>query len=153
MKNIFKIAIVPCCLAGLYQGGASASEPLNAFTERSHHRLNLQENPTDVRGGIASFSTSREGKKLEKFWVDKDYNIYREFKNNLLGVLKTINQAENFNDLKSSLSKGRNIEHLRGQSSRQEKLYSIRINDGYRLCFNWDQNNNKATNLWFGNYH
>lgn len=46
MKNVLKIAIVPCCVASLYHGDISATEKMNTFSESSipQHKLHLHEN-------------------------------------------------------------------------------------------------------------
>ncbi len=43
---------------------------------------------------------------------------------------------------------GLNLEKLHG-----ENRWSIRVNDQYRICFNWDHKHQCWQGLWFGDYH
>ena len=47
-----------------------------------------------------------------------------------------LNRARNFNDLR--VPPGNRLESLRGD---QEGQMSIRINDQWRICFEWRENN------------
>lgn len=60
--------------------------------------------------------------------------------------LDQIDSAVALDDLK--VPPGNRLEALKGKRSGQ---YSIRINDQFRICFEWDQNN--AANVEIVNYH
>jgi hypothetical protein len=66
MKNVLKIAIVPCCLASLYHGDVSATEKMNAFSESSipQHKLHLHES---YKNGAALANTLEFDKKTKGF--------------------------------------------------------------------------------------
>jgi len=60
--------------------------------------------------------------------------------------LDQIDSAVALDDLK--VPPGNRLEALKGKRSGQ---YSIRINDQFRICFEWDQNN--AANVKIVDYH
>lgn len=60
--------------------------------------------------------------------------------------LDQIDSAVALDDLK--VPPGNRLEALKGKRSGQ---YSIRINDQFRICFEWDQNN--AANVEIVDYH
>jgi proteic killer suppression protein len=60
--------------------------------------------------------------------------------------LAALHAAHNFADLKSPPSN--HLEELKGDRAGQ---YSIRINDKYRICFQWNDNN--AENVEIVDYH
>ena len=60
--------------------------------------------------------------------------------------LARIGAATNLKDL--SQLKGNNLEALKGD---REGQFSVRINDQYRICFEW--NNNNADNVEITDYH
>lgn len=60
--------------------------------------------------------------------------------------LARLNAASSLQDLKGL--RGNRFENLRGDRAGQ---YSIRINDQYRLCFQWDGND--ADNVEIVDYH
>lgn len=64
MKNVLKIAIIPCCLASFYHGDVSAFEMENSFPESFTRRskLHLQEN---YKNGAASTNTSKFDKPIK----------------------------------------------------------------------------------------
>jgi toxin HigB-1 len=60
--------------------------------------------------------------------------------------LRMLNQARNINDLRTPPSN--RLEKLKGQKTGQ---YSIRINDQWRICFEW--HNNDANKVEIIDYH
>lgn len=60
--------------------------------------------------------------------------------------LEQIDSATNLDDLK--VSPGNHLEALSGD---RDKQYSIRINDQYRICFEW--NSGSADNVEIVDYH
>lgn len=51
----------------------------------------------------------------------------------VLDLLDSLNNANSMFELSKKVSKGANLEKLRGGSG----LLSLRINDQWRLCFKW----------------
>ena len=60
--------------------------------------------------------------------------------------LRMINNAENINDLR--IPPANKLKKLKGKLS---DFYSIRINDQWRIVFNWESNN--AENVQITDYH
>jgi toxin HigB-1 len=60
--------------------------------------------------------------------------------------LRMINNAININDLRVSPAN-----HLEKRSGDREGQYSIRINDQWRICFEWK--NSDAFNVEIADYH
>lgn len=63
-----------------------------------------------------------------------------------LRKLRMLNNAGNLNDLR--IPPANRLETLRGK---REGQYSIRINDQWRVCFNWHEGN--AHNVEITDYH
>jgi proteic killer suppression protein len=63
-----------------------------------------------------------------------------------LRKLRMINNAVNINDLRTPPAN-----HLEKLSGNREGQYSIRINDQWRICFQWK--NNDAFNVEITDYH
>jgi proteic killer suppression protein len=63
-----------------------------------------------------------------------------------LRKLRMINNAQNINDLR--IPPANRLERLGGKRAGQ---YSIRINDQWRICFVWEDNN--AYNVEIADYH
>ena len=63
-----------------------------------------------------------------------------------LRKLRMLNNAENLNDLR--VPPGNHLEKLTGKRAGQ---YSIRINDTWRICFEWSDDN--AYNVEIIDYH
>jgi proteic killer suppression protein len=62
--------------------------------------------------------------------------------------LKRLEAATQLQDLKSP--PGNRLEALKGDRSGQ---HSIRINDQWRICFEWSSEANKAFNIEIADYH
>jgi proteic killer suppression protein len=62
--------------------------------------------------------------------------------------LKRFDAATSLDDLR--IPPGNRLEALRGN---REGQYSIRINDQWRICFNWSENRNEAFNIEIVDYH
>lgn len=60
--------------------------------------------------------------------------------------LRMLNNAENINDLR--IPPANRLKKLKGEFS---NFYSIRINDQWRIIFNWESNN--AENVEITDYH
>ena len=63
-----------------------------------------------------------------------------------LRKLRMLNNADNLTDLR--IPPGNRLEKLRGERAGE---YSIRINDQWRICFEWTDNN--AFNVEITDYH
>jgi proteic killer suppression protein len=63
-----------------------------------------------------------------------------------LRKLRMLNNAKSINDLR--VPPANRLEKLKGDN---ENLYSIRINDQWRICFNWQNGN--AYNVEIIDYH
>ncbi|MBX3292999.1 MAG: type II toxin-antitoxin system RelE/ParE family toxin [Acidobacteria bacterium] len=70
----------------------------------------------------------------------------RQLWNTAFRKLDQVDSAVSLDDLR--IPPGNRLEALKGERSGQ---YSIRINDQYRICFEWDQNN--AANVEIVDYH
>jgi len=62
--------------------------------------------------------------------------------------LTMVEAATNISELKTPPSN--HLEKLKGDRLGQ---WSIRVNDKYRICFYWDDENNKAYEMEFVDYH
>jgi len=62
--------------------------------------------------------------------------------------LTMVEAATNISELKTPPSN--HLEKLKGDRLEQ---WSIRVNDKYRICFYWDDENNKAYEMEFVDYH
>ena len=143
MRKFNKLAAILCYTIIVYQGCVVE----NYDQERSiSHALRKSTYENEIRSQQGSISSFQD-KKLQNFWINKDYNVYdKKFKNNIFEILNTINKAKSLYDLRSNLNPGMKQKFLKNGQ------ISLRVNNQYRLCFNWDKNN-KANNLWFGDYH
>ncbi len=76
-------------------------------------------------------------KETEKIY-NRSYS--RKFPNDIQRValrkLRMINHSQNLTDLK--VPPGNRLEELKGK---RKELYSIRINNQWRICFKWHENN------------
>lgn len=84
--------------------------------------------------------------------TEKIFNRYysKKIPNNInrvaLRKLRMLNRADSLQDLK--VPPGNKLEELKGNRKRQ---YSIRINDQWRLCFEW--HNNESFKVEIVDYH
>jgi toxin HigB-1 len=92
---------------------------------------------------IESFA-SEETEKIFRGQVSKKYP--REIQRTARRKLLYLDDAENLQDLLSP--PGNRLEKLKGDRAGQ---YSIRINDPWRICFNWSVN--KAKDVDIVDYH
>jgi toxin HigB-1 len=92
---------------------------------------------------IESFA-SEETEKIFRGQVSKKYP--REIQRTARRKLLYLDDAENLQDLLSP--PGNRLEKLKGDRAGQ---YSIRINDQWRICFNWSVN--KAKDVDIVDYH
>ncbi|MBI5789724.1 MAG: type II toxin-antitoxin system RelE/ParE family toxin [Candidatus Schekmanbacteria bacterium] len=92
---------------------------------------------------IASFANS-ETEKIFRGFVSKKlpFNIQKTARRKLI----YLDDAEDLQDLKAP--PGNRLEQLHGNRTGQ---YSIRINDQWRICFNWV--NGKANDVELLDYH
>jgi len=90
---------------------------------------------------------SFKNKETEKIWGN---TFSRKFPRNIQKVmrrkLRMLNNAKNLSDLK--IPPNNKLEKLTGD---RKGHYSIRINDQYRICFKWDDNN--ASKVEIVDYH
>ncbi len=85
-------------------------------------------------------------KDTEKLFNDEYVGRFRSFERIARRKLEIICAAENLNDLRKP--PGNRLEALKGSRKGQ---YSIRINDGWRICFRWKENS--AYDVEIVNYH
>ncbi len=90
---------------------------------------------------------SFKNKETEKIW-NQIYikKIPKDVQRIGLRKLIIMHRAKNLNDLK--VPPGNKLEKLSGDRKDQ---YSIRINDQWRICFNWNEGN--TTNVEIADYH
>lgn len=87
------------------------------------------------------------GKETEKIWEgEKSKVLPNEIQQVARRKLRMINNAENINDLR--IPPANRLKKLKGE---QSHFYSIRINDQWRIIFNWQKNN--AENVEITDYH
>ncbi|MDX1950338.1 MAG: type II toxin-antitoxin system RelE/ParE family toxin [Rickettsiales bacterium] len=82
----------------------------------------------------------------KKLYLDSPVKEFKNFESVTRRKLFQLANAFNINDLSSP--PGNRLEKLKGDRKDQ---YSIRINDKYRLCFEW--NNGNAENVEIIDYH
>lgn len=85
-------------------------------------------------------------KKTEKLFNDLFVNEFSSFHHQARKKLLILNAAKVLKDLE--VPPGNNFEKLLGDRAKQ---YSIRINDKWRICFEW--NEGMALNVEIVNYH
>ena len=90
---------------------------------------------------------SFKDKEAEKIW---DGTFSRRFPRNIQQImrrkLRMLNNAKNLSDLR--IPPNNKLEKLKGD---REGQYSIRVNDKYRVCFEWNDNN--ASSVEIVDYH
>ncbi len=86
-------------------------------------------------------------RETEKIWEGKRSKILpNEIQQIARRKLRMINNAENINDLR--IPPANRLKKLKSELS---DFYSIRINDQWRIIFNWQSNN--AENVQITDYH
>lgn len=85
-------------------------------------------------------------KDTESLFNDIDVARFRNIERVIRRKLMYLNQARSLSDLRSP--PGNRLEALKGDRRGQ---YSIRINDQWRLCFRWDDND--AFEVEITDYH
>lgn len=85
-------------------------------------------------------------KKTEKLFGDRFVHEFSSFQKQARKKLTILNYAENLKDLE--VPPGNRLEKLMGNRNGQ---YSIRINDQWRICFEWIEGN--AQNVEIVDYH
>jgi len=86
-------------------------------------------------------------KETEKIWEgEKSKVLPAEIQHVARRKLRMINNAESINDLR--IPPANRLKKLKGELT---DLYSIRINDQWRIIFNWE--GNKADNIKITDYH
>ena len=99
---------------------------------------------TETPGMIKSFGN----KETEKVWKGYESRKFPpEIQNTARRKLRMLHQSHNINDLRSPPAN--HLEKLRGNFD--PPLYSIRINDQWRVVFRWTGND--ATEVEIMDYH
>ncbi len=96
-----------------------------------------------IRGMIRSFKDKETEKAFNRQYSRK---IPASIQRIAFRKLRMLNRAYSIVDLR--IPPANRLEKLKGDRSGQ---YSIRINDQYRICFEW--NNNDAENVEIVDYH
>ena len=90
---------------------------------------------------------SFEDRETEKIWEGKKSRVLpTEIQQVARRKLRMINNADNINDLR--IPPANHLKKLKGERS---NFYCIRINDQWRIVFNWQNNN--AENVQIIDYH
>jgi len=80
---------------------------------------------------------SFKSKETEKIWIGEiSLKLPREIQNIARRKLRMINNSSTLNDLRLPPSN-----HLEALKNHRKGQYSIRINDKWRICFKWTNNN------------
>ena len=85
-------------------------------------------------------------KQTEKIWKGKRHKFPVEIENRAANKLKLLDAAITLDDLR--IPPGNHLELLKGDRADQ---HSIRINNQFRLCFQW--NDGKPRNVEITDYH
>ncbi|MCX6733694.1 MAG: type II toxin-antitoxin system RelE/ParE family toxin [Candidatus Peregrinibacteria bacterium] len=86
----------------------------------------------------------REAQKI--FYLEQSTKLPPDIKRAIMRKLSIIDAATNINDLR--IPPGNHLEKLKGNRAHQ---HSIRINDQWRICFTWKENN--AYDIEIADYH
>jgi proteic killer suppression protein len=92
---------------------------------------------------IKSFKDKETEKIFNRYFSKK---LPQSIQRSALLQLRSLNQARNINDLRNPPSN--HLEKLRGDRNGQ---HSIKINDQWRICFVWDDND--AYEVEIADYH
>lgn len=87
-------------------------------------------------------------KKTEKFAQGQFVRAFQGFEDQAEKRLAILNAATSLNDLRSLPSN--RLEALRGDRAGQ---YSIRINQQYRICFTWPDDQHGVSDVEIVDYH
>jgi len=90
--------------------------------------------------------TFKDGETQKVFHREHSKKLPPDIQQVALRKLRMINNAYNINDLR--IPPANRLERLSGDRAGQ---YSIRINDQWRICFEWKSNN--AYNIEITDYH
>lgn len=88
-------------------------------------------------------------KDIEAFWNDQNVIPFRvppDLQRRLYHKLQYLDSAESLYSLRRPASN-----HLEALKGKRKGQFSIRINDKWRICFTW--NNNEAREIEFCDYH
>jgi proteic killer suppression protein len=91
---------------------------------------------------------SYRDKRTRDFASGKHIKAFDGFRRQAETRLMRLHSAENLQDLQAI--PGNRLEALRGDRSGQ---YSIRINDQWRICFEWPRQSPGPTNVEIVDYH
>lgn len=101
-------------------------------------------------GSIGKDPMNFKDKDIEHFWKDPAKNIPLrvpvEVRKTLYRKLQLLDAAAQISDLRAP--PGNRLEKLKGARKGQ---YSIRVNEQWRLCFTWSNNN--VEGVEFDDYH
>lgn len=86
----------------------------------------------------------REAQKI--FYLEQSTKLPPDIKRAIMRKLSIIDAATNINDLR--IPPGNHLEKLKGERVHQ---HSIRVNDQWRICFTWKENN--AYDIEITDYH
>jgi len=87
-------------------------------------------------------------RRLERFAEGEFIKAFSSFERTLDRRLRAIDDATTLQDIRSV--KGHRLEALSGDRLGQ---YSIRVNDQFRLCFEWPDNQTGAIEIEVTEYH
>jgi len=91
---------------------------------------------------------SFKNKKVERFANGERVQQYESFRRQAERKLRILEAATSLNDLYQL--RGNRLESLKGKRLCQ---YSIRINDQWRLCFEWPEDSDGPINVEIVDYH
>ena len=91
---------------------------------------------------------SYRDKKTEQFANGEDLRAFRGIADQAERRLAILNAATSLDDLRAL--RGNRLEALRGDRAGQ---YSIRINQQWRICFEWAAGSSGASNVEIVDYH
>lgn len=87
-------------------------------------------------------------RRVEKFAQRRFVKPFSAFERTLERRLRALDDATTLEDVRSV--KGHHLEELIGNRQGQ---YSIRINDQYRICFEWPDDSTGAIEIEVADYH
>lgn len=123
--------------------------------DRKEKRLEQIDEAEDKIDISVNFAGGKEGKFAQQLFDEAGAGTLANFiQIQAAEMLSVFAISKGIQDLVENMyaadrsSTGLNLEKLQGESR-----WSIRVNDQYRICFNWDDEHQCWRGLWFGDYH
>ncbi len=123
--------------------------------DRKEKELEVEEETKEQVDVPVHFAGGKEGKFAQTLFDEAGTDTFGNFiQVQAAEMLSVFAVSRGIQDLVDNMyatgksKSGLNLEKLHG-----ENRWSIRVNDKYRICFNWDHEHQCWQGLWFGDYH